>query len=213
MLKTRNNRTERRRLAITYDTKTHVTYGLIHGILDKWHCKVFLKEVQEQQAQSFIHPLFIPVLVTNFAISECYVFIESDRSVMLDIEFATGQHTWRQEPGNCNPCFIPEDLDLISLTRRLNGITGSLCVTEANMKSQGILLKTIGAYMDELLEHISDTKQRENLRVTGKQLSEKIEHLTTWNELLLFEVQSLQRRAQTQIAVVRSPNTDLKPLF
>ena len=208
IFKTRNNRNERRRLAITYDIATHVTYGLVHGITDKWRCEVLLNETREQ-AQSFIHPMFIPALVTRLAIYECYHYIETDRREMYSVELATGQNIWLQDSRNRNKDFIPQELDLISLTRRLNGIMSSLCVTEVNLKSQGIMLQKIGAYMEELLEHISDLKHREELRATGKQLSEMIENITTWNEILLFEAQSLQRRAQTQLAVVRSPNAYL----
>jgi hypothetical protein len=139
-----------------------------------------------------MHPLLLPILIMDL---ETNLTLGDDERWTTDIS-KVEQET-RQKP-NASKTIDPLPLNLPSIVQRLNAASVFLSLIER--ESEAVLL-----HLDQARKMTSDLQSTSpNLRQASKILMRHIEFLVNSRKNLLFRLQNLQRRSQTQLTFVCS---------
>lgn len=180
-------------LAAFWDSEKNVTCAFLHCVSESDRESIpRLKRFLTKSAPLAKHPLLLPILIMDM---ETNLTLGDDERWTTDIN-KVEQET-RQTP-NASKTVDPLDLDLPSIVQRLNGASVFLSLIER--ESEAVLL-----HLDQARKMISDLHSTSpNLRQASKILMRHIEFLVNSRKNLLFRLQNLQRRSQTQLAFVCS---------
>ena len=180
-------------LAASWDSEKNVTYAFLHCVSEPDRESIpRLKRFITKSAPLTMHPLLLPILIMDM---ETNLTLEDDKRWTTDIN-KVEQET-RQTPNVSKPV-DPLDLDLPSIVQQMNGASVFLSLIER--ESEAVLL-----HLDQARKMISDLHSTSpRLRQASKILMRQIEFLVNSRKNLLFRLQNLQRRSQTQLAFVCS---------
>ena len=165
-------------------------------MVDGWESQRLLALLQER-ASFAMHPMLVPIVAAEIATYVSAVTVDAADKRMLDIEIATGQHPYDDEHR-----VDPMKIDFVKSTRDLNSNSTNLGILEMRMENQRRLFNEIKDIIDELPVLVENEDRRKYLQQISRSLKEQVEYLASQNENLLFRVHHIQRKAQTQLAVV-----------
>jgi hypothetical protein len=197
ILRTLNYDSARYGLAVTYDTKANISQGLVHGPLEGWEVNRLLTVIQGK-GQSAAHPLLVPILAAEVATELSEVGIDGCDHVMMKMEYETGQHPYFQDQKD------PLKIDFIPVTRKLNSNSTEVGILEMRVESLLLLFNDL----DKTIDHIQGlipASSTSRFAAESQALHEHIQYLRSADDNLLLRVHHIQRKAQTQLAVVNPP--------
>ena len=189
-------------LAIRFDIQNGITHGILRGTMDgleDW----LIPQVKSCRDLSF-HPLLVPILTAELDQVDIVNRLISIGQDMRAAEFSTGQHhyfTYGPLESVEKPVNTME-INFVSLTKELNSISTSIGNTLLKIECQGLHLQKIGGFVDELPLQILDSTRKERVIQGSQGLKEKLEYLMNQNENVLIYAHAIERRVQTQLAVV-----------
>jgi len=188
-------------LALSYSAHNNLTYALIL-------CKTKLNSVPTDTTilqnlhthTSFTtHPLLLPLIIVDLCIASSATRIESVDYQLDELEETTGQHEWVNRPRG-----DPMELDFVSVTRKLNFISGTLGGESMRVKGTLLTLEKIVEEIDLLVLSGSGDSGAGNLKGQGKVLKEMVAYYSNKCQNLSLRAEFEEKRVQTQIAVVCS---------
>jgi hypothetical protein len=178
-------------LAAFWDSEKNITYAFLHCIseVDRESIPRF-KRFLTESAPLAMHPMLLPVLIMDLETNSTLVDDEHWTTEIKKVERET-----RQEPGTTKPVGSL-DIDLPSIVQRMNGASVFLSLIER--ESEAVLL-----HLNQARRMVSDLQSTSpRLRQSSIMLIRHIEFLVNSRKNLLFRLQNLQRRSQTQLAFV-----------
>ena len=180
-------------LAAFWDSEKNVTYAFLHCVSEPDRESIpRLKRFLIKSAPLTMHPVLLPILIMDL---ETNLTLGDDERWTTDIS-KVEQET-RQKP-NASKTIDPLALNLPSIVQRLNAASVFLSLIER--ESEAVLL-----HLDQARKMTSDLQSTSpNLRQASKILMRHIEFLVNSRKNLLFRLQNLQRRSQTQLTFVCS---------
>jgi hypothetical protein len=181
-------------LATVWDSEKNTTYALLHCTSEPDRESIpRLKSFLTKTAPQYMHPLLLPILIMDL---ETTLTLNDDEGWMSEINEI--EEETRQKPNIAAKPVNPLELDLPSLVQRLNGCSVFLSLIER--ESEAVLL-----HLEQARSMISELQSASlSLRQSGKGLIRHIDFLANSRKNLLFRLQNLQRRSQTQLAYVCS---------
>ena len=195
ILRTLNFDSARYGLAVTHDVRTNIVQAFVHGSLEGWEVQRFLTLVRGMR-QFAAHPLLLPILAAELATQLSELGIDGSDHVMMRLEYTTGQHPYFQDQKD------PLTIDFIPVTTKLNSNSTEVGIHEMRLESLLLLFKNLDT-MNNYLQGSPFAYQRRSNHYSCQVLGEHVQYLRSCNENLLFRVHHIQRKAQTQLAVVR----------
>jgi hypothetical protein len=178
-------------LAAFWDAEKNITYAFLHCIseVDRESIPRF-KRFLTELAPWAMHPMVLPVLIMDLETNSTLVDDEHWTTEIKKVERET-----RQEP-DAAKVVGSLDLDLPSIVQRMNAASVFLSLIER--ESEAVLL-----HLDQARRMVSDLQSTSpRLRQSSIMLIRHIEFLVNSRKNLLFRLQNLQRRSQTQLAFV-----------
>ena len=194
ILRTLNYDSARYGLGVTYDTKANITQGLVHGPLVGWEVNRLVTVIQDM-AQFAAHPLLVPILAAEVATELSEVGIDGCDHVMMKMEYETGQHPYFQDQKD------PLKIDFVPVTRKLNSNSTEVGILEMRVESLLLLFNDLDKTID-LMQDLVPASQLSRFVAESQTLHEHIQYLRSADDNLLLRVHHIQRKAQTQLAVV-----------
>jgi hypothetical protein len=140
-----------------------------------------------------MHPLLLPILIIDLETTLTLNDDEGWTSEINDIEEETNQN-----PNIAAESVETLDLDLPSIVQRLNGCSVFLSLIERESEAVLLHLEQVRSMISELQSMLP------RLRQSSNRLIRHVDFLTNSRKNLLFRLQNLQRRSQTQLAFVCS---------
>jgi hypothetical protein len=180
-------------LAAFWDPGKNITYAFLHCISEDDRESIpRFKRFLTESAPLIIHPILLPVLIMDLETNSTLADDEHWTTEIMKVERET-----RQEP-NTTKSTHSLDLDLPSIIQRMNAASVFLSLIER--ESETVLL-----HLDQAGRMVSDLQSTSpRLGQSSIILIRHIEFLVNSRKNLLFRLQNLQRRSQTQLAFVWS---------
>jgi hypothetical protein len=178
-------------LAAFWDPEKNITYAFLQCISEDDRESIpRFKHFLTESAPLTMHPLLLPVLIMDLETNSTLVDDEHWTTEIKKVEQET-----RQEPNAAKP-IGSLDLDLPSIVQRMNAASVFLSLIER--ESEAVLL-----HLDEARRMVSELLSTSpRLEQSSIMLIRHIEFLVNSRKNLLYRLQNLQRRSQTQLAFV-----------
>ncbi|CZR70210.1 uncharacterized protein PAC_20111, partial [Phialocephala subalpina] len=183
-------RTDFYQIAISYDSKTNVTHGLILSKTRGFENLPLLKRLRDEQLYCD-QPLLLPLLAVELVIESCFERLHISDLKINDLQDGMGQHEYDDHPVGS-----PLELDFLATTRALNHVGKRVGVDSIRLGAAIIALENMKSWGIEM------TKQSVEKEEVASTIDEKMTYLADTCRVLQLEAEYEEKRTGALIQVV-----------